>query len=74
VDDHYENETLAEIAEKGLKPGNLISELADRNAQKTDSVGGRSTLFGEPGWGPHGNGLLNAVQIGARNVRHSAQS
>jgi chromatin structure-remodeling complex protein RSC7 len=32
VDDYYEDKVLAEITEKGLKPGDLVGELADPNA------------------------------------------
>ena len=32
VDDYYEDKVLAEITERGLKPGDLVGELADPNA------------------------------------------
>jgi hypothetical protein len=32
VDDYYEEKVLADITEKGLKPGDLVGELADPNA------------------------------------------
>jgi len=32
VDDYYEDKVLADITEKGLKPGDLVGELADPNA------------------------------------------
>jgi chromatin structure-remodeling complex protein RSC7 len=57
------DEVLAEITEKGLKPGDLVDELADpnapsatalpaaetANAQKADRAG-ELTLFGGLGW------------------------
>ena len=32
MDDYYEDKVLADITEKGLKPGDLVGELADPNA------------------------------------------
>ena len=32
MDDYYEEKVLADITEKGLKPGDLVGELADPNA------------------------------------------
>jgi chromatin structure-remodeling complex protein RSC7 len=59
VDDYYENKVLAEITEKGLKPGDLVGELADpnapsaaalaaaelANAQKADRSGGTQGIY-----------------------------
>ena len=63
VNDYYEDKVLADITEKGLKPGDLVDELADpnapsatalpaaetANAQKADRAG-ELTLFGGLGW------------------------
>lgn len=59
VDDYYEDKVLAEITEKGLKPGDLVGELADpnapsaaalaaaelANAQKGDRSGGTQGIY-----------------------------
>jgi len=59
VDDYYEDKVLAEITEKGLKPGDLVGELADpnapsaaalaaaelANAQKADRAGGAQGIY-----------------------------
>src|SRR5258708_39300234 len=59
VDDYYEDKILAEITEKGLKPGDLVGELADpnapsaaalaaaelANAQKADRAGGTQGIY-----------------------------
>ena len=59
MDDYYENKVLAEITEKGLKPGDLVGELADpnapsaaalaaaelANAQKADRSGGTQGIY-----------------------------
>jgi chromatin structure-remodeling complex protein RSC7 len=59
VDDYYENKVLADITEKGLKPGDLVGELADpnapsaaalaaaelANAQKADRSGGTQGIY-----------------------------
>ena len=59
VDDYYEDKVLAEITEKGLKPGDLVGELADpnapsaaalaaaelANAQKADRAGGTQGIY-----------------------------
>ena len=59
VDDYYEDKVLAEITEKGLKPGDLVGELADpnapsaaalaaaelANAQKGDRSGGAQGIY-----------------------------
>jgi chromatin structure-remodeling complex protein RSC7 len=59
VDDYYEEKVLADITEKGLKPGDLVGELADpnapsaaalaaaelANAQKGDRSGGTQGIY-----------------------------
>ncbi|KAI0278734.1 chromatin remodelling complex Rsc7/Swp82 subunit-domain-containing protein [Russula aff. rugulosa BPL654] len=59
VDDYYEDKVLADITEKGLKPGDLVGELADpnapsaaalaaaelANAQKADRAGGTQGIY-----------------------------
>jgi chromatin structure-remodeling complex protein RSC7 len=59
VDDYFEDKVLAEITEKGLKPGDLVGELADpnapsaaalaaaelANAQKADRGGGAQGIY-----------------------------
>jgi chromatin structure-remodeling complex protein RSC7 len=59
VDDYYEDKVLADITEKGLKPGDLVGELADpnapsaaalaaaelANAQKGDRAGGVQGIY-----------------------------
>jgi hypothetical protein len=59
VDDYYEDKVLADITEKGLKPGDLVGELADpnapsaaalaaaelANAQKGDRTGGTQGIY-----------------------------
>jgi hypothetical protein len=59
VDDYYEDKVLADITEKGLKPGDLVGELADpnapsaaalaaaelANAQKADRAGGAQGIY-----------------------------
>jgi chromatin structure-remodeling complex protein RSC7 len=59
VDDYYEDKVLADITEKGLKPGDLVGELADpnapsaaalaaaelANAQKGDRAGGTQGIY-----------------------------
>ncbi|KAI9463965.1 chromatin remodelling complex Rsc7/Swp82 subunit-domain-containing protein [Lactarius psammicola] len=59
VDDYYEDKVLADITEKGLKPGDLVGELADpnapsaaalaaaelANAQKGDRAGGMQGIY-----------------------------
>ena len=38
VDDYYEDKVLADITEKGLKPGDLVGELADPNAPSAAAI------------------------------------
>ena len=59
MDDYYEDKVLADITEKGLKPGDLVGELADpnapsaaalaaaelANAQKADRAGGTQGIY-----------------------------
>ena len=59
MDDYYEDKVLADITEKGLKPGDLVGELADpnapsaaalaaaelANAQKADRGGGIQGIY-----------------------------
>ena len=59
MDDYYEDKVLADITEKGLKPGDLVGELADpnapsaaalaaaelANAQKGDRAGGTQGIY-----------------------------
>ncbi|KAF8480046.1 chromatin remodelling complex Rsc7/Swp82 subunit-domain-containing protein [Russula ochroleuca] len=59
VDDYYEEKVLADITEKGLKPGDPVGELADpnapsaaalaaaelANAQKADRAGGTQGIY-----------------------------
>jgi hypothetical protein len=59
VDDYYEDKVLADITEKGLKPGDFVGELADpnapsaaalaaaelANAQKGDRAGGTQGIY-----------------------------
>ena len=59
MDDYYEDKVLADITEKGLKPGDLVGELADpnapsaaalaaaelANAQKGDRTGGTQGIY-----------------------------
>ena len=59
VDDYYEDKVLTDITEKGLKPGDLVGELADpnapsaaalaaaelANAQKADRAGGTQGIY-----------------------------
>jgi len=59
VDDYYEDKVLADITEKGLKPGDFVGELADpnapsaaalaaaelANAQKGDRTGGTQGIY-----------------------------
>ncbi|KAH8986945.1 chromatin remodelling complex Rsc7/Swp82 subunit-domain-containing protein [Lactarius hatsudake] len=59
VDDYYEDKVLADITEKGLKPGDPVGELADpnapsaaalaaaelANAQKGDRAGGTQGIY-----------------------------
>ena len=59
MDDYYEDKVLADITEKGLKPGDLVGELADpnapsaaalaaaelANAQKGDRAGGVQGIY-----------------------------
>ena len=59
MDDYYEEKVLADITEKGLKPGDLVGELADpnapsaaalaaaelANAQKADRAGGTQGIY-----------------------------
>ncbi|KAH9053614.1 chromatin remodelling complex Rsc7/Swp82 subunit-domain-containing protein [Lactarius vividus] len=59
VDDYYEDKVLADITEKGLKPGDPVGELADpnapsaaalaaaelANAQKGDRTGGTQGIY-----------------------------
>lgn len=59
MDDYYETKVLADITEKGLKPGDLVGELADpnapsaaalaaaelANAQKADRSGGAQGIY-----------------------------
>jgi chromatin structure-remodeling complex protein RSC7 len=59
VDDYYEDKVLADITEKGLKPGDFVGELADpnapsaaalaaaelANAQKADRAGGTQGIY-----------------------------
>jgi chromatin structure-remodeling complex protein RSC7 len=59
VDDYYEDKVLAEITDKGLKPGDFVGELADpnapsaaalaaaelANAQKADRSGGTQGIY-----------------------------
>ncbi|KAH9077628.1 chromatin remodelling complex Rsc7/Swp82 subunit-domain-containing protein [Lactarius deliciosus] len=62
VDDYYEDKVLADITEKGLKPGDPVGELADPNAPGSTARAGPTTLFGSAGWGPYSDGPLNAVR------------
>ena len=59
MDDYYEDKVLADITEKGLKPGDPVGELADpnapsaaalaaaelANAQKADRAGGTQGIY-----------------------------
>ena len=59
MDDYYEDKVLADITEKGLRPGDLVGELADpnapsaaalaaaelANAQKGDRAGGTQGIY-----------------------------
>ena len=59
MDDYYEDKVLADITEKGFKPGDLVGELADpnapsaaalaaaelANAQKADRAGGTQGIY-----------------------------
>ncbi len=38
TDDYYEEKTLQEIAERGIKPGDLVGDLPDPNAQSTEAA------------------------------------
>ncbi|KAI9438199.1 chromatin remodelling complex Rsc7/Swp82 subunit-domain-containing protein [Lactarius indigo] len=52
---------LADITEKGLKPGDPKGDRAG-GTQGIYRAGGPTTLFGSAGWGPYSDGPLNAVR------------
>lgn len=78
VDDYYEDAVAAEIAERGLRPGDPVGELPDPRAAAKEAAmdtdrergvglgmyraGGATTIFGGSGWGPFSEGPLNAVK------------
>lgn len=56
VDDYYEDKVLAEIAEKGVKAGDLVGDLPDPNAQSSAAdnlaaANARNERNAQPGMG-----------------------